>query len=209
MNQDLFNQITSYQPAEFGELTAENVVRIVARCAIRPSDREAGALGENVPTIMSQSVTHLYEFHEGRLKEHESEIRVMCDHLDPKFKETGGHGAWYGFCNCRVYPATYEEGKTAETWGPALYAGYLVALGIAVGKIKWLSPPDTWGSLPGGLPYFVVLAEPGETPAPLESMEDPVAPQNPLVPWVFGLGKKIASGARKLVTPNLITRNRR
>lgn len=206
MNEEVFHKVTRYVPAEFGELSPENVARIVTLCVLRPADREAMALGEEVKTVLSQSVTHLYEFHEARLREHEPEIRAMCDRFDPKFKETGGRGAWYGFANCLVYPETYEESKTSLTWGPSLHTGYLVALGIAVGKIKWLSPPETWKELPGGLPYFVVLAEPGETPAPLESMEDPIAPQNPLVPWVFGLGRKISAGARKLVRPNLITR---
>jgi hypothetical protein len=203
MNADLFNRITSYQPAEFGELTAENVVRIVTLCAIRPSDREAVALGEDVPVVISESATHNHEFHAGRLREHEREIRVMCDRLDPKFKETGGRGAWYGFANCTTYPGTFEEGKTAATWGPSAYAGYLVALGLAVGKIKWLAPRDQWAELPAGLPYFVVLAEPGENVPPPIQLEDPIKTQNPIVPWVFDMGSRIASGAKKLIRPNL------
>jgi hypothetical protein len=50
-------------------------------------------------------------------------------------------------------------------WGEHASMESLICLGIAAGFVRYCLPRDLWTSLPGGLPYFVVLA-----PKPSESV---------------------------------------
>lgn len=201
MNQELYDQVTGYKSPEFGELTPANIARLTALCLLLPRDKEAIALGEDIPIVTVDAVTRLFDFRLDRLKEHEPEIRAMLDRVDPKFKESGGHGAWYGFFNLTTYPDSYESAHEVPAWAPPGHAEWLLALGLAIGKVRWLSPRETWKDLPNGLPYLVVLAEPGETVAPLEPLEDPAPPviHNHIVPWILNSPKKVFGAARRLV----------
>lgn len=132
----------------------------------------------------------VFPFDTDRLKEFEPQIRALLDRVSPEFLETDGRGSRVDRFPCLDSPVV----------GPRKEA--LIAMGLAVGKIKWLVPRESWETVfPDGLPYLVVVAEPGQYVPPL-----PVAPAAGvagniagLVPWVTSQPARLYERAKKLV----------
>ncbi|MDE2188262.1 MAG: hypothetical protein KGJ35_00830 [Patescibacteria group bacterium] len=87
-------------------------------------------------------------FHPGRLESHKNEIIAMLDELPDDFKEPGGGGmSFLNACN----------DKHGNQWtGMHRDMEQLFQLGIGIRKVKCLLPREMWGSLPGGMPYYVI-----------------------------------------------------
>lgn len=186
--------LLDYTPAEFGELTPENVTRLFGSCLFRED--------EGVPEglIPTQGVKITMSFHPGRLREHEKEIRACLDKFAPEFKETGGRGMTFSVAHYRRAPGMFIDEPEGEKWGDLMVADMIVTLGIAIGKVKWLAPREMWGELPKGFPYLVILAEPGDVVPPPIPIDDPVQRVvTGLVPWVIDQPRKIISHGKKII----------
>ncbi len=123
-------------------LTAKHVTEIFDTCLFQ----------KNEPThdyILVEGIKAQFGFHPGRIKENTEAITEMLNELPDKFKETSG-GGWSFVNAC--------EDKHGNLWtGLQQIMEQLFVIGIAAGRAKWLLPRDMWYSLPGGMPYVVIL----------------------------------------------------
>lgn len=86
-------------------------------------------------------------FHPGRLQSHEQKIIDILSELPDDFKSSGGGGM--SFLNLCM-------DKTGHQWGEHRNCDQLIALGNAIGKVKFPLPREVWSSLPGGVPYLMI-----------------------------------------------------
>jgi hypothetical protein len=146
--------------------------------------------------VVVQSLTLKFPFETARLAEFEPQIRALLDRSAPEFLETDGRGS-----KADRFPCV-----DSAVVGPRLEA--LIALGLAVGKIKWLAPRSTWPEVfPDGIPYLQVVAEPGQHVPPLSELcclpplpdsTDKLSRLN-AVPWVSSRPARLYERAKKLV----------
>lgn len=124
-------------------LTAEAVDAIVEACLFEPGEpRES--------QVEVEAVVHTYHFHPGRIAAHTAEISALLAELPVAFRagEPGG-GGWTFLNAC--------DDRHGRQWtGLHIKVEALFALGIAVGKARWLMPREMWDVLPGGMPYVAV-----------------------------------------------------
>ncbi len=100
--------------------------------------------------VVAEGVTRNVGFHPERLKSHKAEIEAILAELSPEFHETGGGGmSFLNACN----------DKHGNQWtGLHQRMEQLFQLGIGIGKVKCLMPREMWSALPGGMPYYVIMA---------------------------------------------------
>jgi hypothetical protein len=108
--------------------------------------------------VEAEGIIHNFRFHPGRIAEHSALIREQLDDLPREFHEPPVGGGGWSFLNACMDRRGYQ-------WGEHASMESLICLGIAAGFVRYCLPRDLWTSLPGGLPYFVVLA-----PKPSESV---------------------------------------
>lgn len=88
-------------------------------------------------------------FHPERLKSHRQEIIDMLTELPEEFQKSGGGGST--FLNACL-------DRHGNQWsGMHLIMEQLVLLGIAIERAEFVLPRELWQSLPGGMPYFVIM----------------------------------------------------
>lgn len=128
------------------KLTSENVLCAFIDCLFREGE-------PTEPRVVGLGVLHDFGFHPERLAEHEPEIEEMLEQLPEQFQENGGQG-WSFLQACMT--------KDGDLWtGDHASVQQLVALGGAIGRVKFQFPREMWAHLPGGVPYFVVLTKKG------------------------------------------------
>ena len=126
-------------------LTGENVNKTFLKCLYQDGESAAGA------TIV-EGILGKFGLNPGRLKEHEQDITDMLNELPKDFHEkTGGGMSFLNACNTKKGALWTGEHRTMEE---------LVVMGIGIGRVKYCLPKDFWKSLPGGMPYFMVLENP-------------------------------------------------
>ena len=126
-------------------LSPDRVEAVFADCLLREGETaEAG--------VAAAGVVHATLLHRGRLSGHSGEVRAMLGELPEQFHAGTGDG--WSFLN-----ACYD--RHGEQW-TGLHATMerLFQLGEGLGLVKSLLPRELWGVLPGGMPYYVVAAEP-------------------------------------------------
>lgn len=102
------------------------------------------------PNIQVEGVVSNFGLHPQRLEGYKSEITAMLAELPATFHQNTG-GGW-SFLNARM-------DKHGNQWtGEYRSMEQLFVLGIAIGKAQCPLPRNLWSSLPGGMPYYVVLA---------------------------------------------------
>lgn len=102
--------------------------------------------------VKVHGITTNVGFHPGRLKEHEAEIAEMLGELPDQFKESGGGGwSFLNACNDKHGHQWTSFHRTMEQ---------LFQLGIGIGKVECQLPREMWGTLPGGMPYYVIKDKP-------------------------------------------------
>jgi hypothetical protein len=123
------------------KLTAENVKNTFLNCLYK----ECECTEKHVKV---EGVMLKIGFNPIRLKENEQHIIDMLNELPDSFKKNGGGGmSFLNMC--------YD--KYDEQWtGIHKNVDELVCLGLAIGKLSYLTPKDTWSVLPGGMPYLLV-----------------------------------------------------
>jgi hypothetical protein len=122
-------------------LHAETVTTLLHTClgSLRNPDR-----------VEVDGITHLYCFDRQLLEQHRGEIEAGLSHLPLEFFNEAGSGGGGTFLNL-----CYRS--DGDLWtGDQSVMEALVALGIALGRVKVLVPRYLWDILPGGVPYLLV-----------------------------------------------------
>jgi hypothetical protein len=129
-------------------LTTEAVENIFGDCLAKDFDATD-------TVVKAEGITTTAVFHPERLEANRLEINKLLDELPPQF------GDGWSFLNAC-------DDKTGRQW-TSLHARMeqLFQLGIAIGRVRLLAPRKMWSSLPGGMPYYVVL-EPDTTGPPAD-----------------------------------------
>lgn len=100
--------------------------------------------------IKAEGIMSNVGFNPERLEKYKGEIIAMLNELPDSFKETGGGGM--SFLQACV-------DKHGNQWTSFLRTmEQLFQLGIGIGKVKCQLPREYWSTLPGGMPYYVILA---------------------------------------------------
>lgn len=125
-------------------LAADRVEVVFRDCLLRE--------GEPVEdSETADGVLHPAALHRGRLAGHADEVRAMLGELPEPFHAGTGDG-WTFLNAC--------EDRHGRQWtGAHLTMEQLFQLGEGLGLVKSLMPRELWDVLPGGMPYYVVLAE--------------------------------------------------
>lgn len=151
-------QANEHQP----NLDSSRVESIFRDCLFRDGE-------DTSKHVRAEGITCSVGLHPERLQSHRNEIIGMLEELPNNFHERTG-GGWSFLNAC--------QDRNGRQWtGLHLRMEQLFQLGIAVGRVKCLLPRQLWSFLPGGMPYYVVLAsEAGSgtpTPVPPESPDGP------------------------------------
>jgi hypothetical protein len=164
-------------------ITAEEIDDLIPLVIEIPTDEhEAGEI------LLVQAKNISFPFGKKALVEHEPAIRALLDRVAPEFKEVAGGGA------CLANWPWLDS-----TLGAPRHEA-LLALGLAIGKIQWLAPRESWQELfPDGSPYLIVRANHGEVIPPKPPLYPALPKISSLVPWVKDTGRRIYSGAKKIV----------
>lgn len=114
-----------------------------------PEEVEAAKPKNPEPHVLADMITAKFGFHPLRLMSHDAEIAAMLDQLPDQFQQSKG-GGWTFLNGCLASDGSQwtDSHKFVES---------LFALGIATGRMKCLVPKELWSSMPGGVPYYVVL----------------------------------------------------
>lgn len=98
-----------------------------------------------VEPIYVDGITSKFGLHPERVNQYAEEVGKFISELPETFKE-----GWTFLKLC--------ETKDGEQWtGLHKVCEELMVLGIATNKMKYCSPKEFWGMLPGGLPYIQVI----------------------------------------------------
>lgn len=131
------------------ELTSDNVTEVTKACLYQ--DGEVTSEDE-IPegSVVVAGILNSFAFHPERLESHREDVRSMLNQLPGEFIDGGG----WSFLNMCLR-------KDGEQWtGLHLVQERLAALIIGLGYGAWFPPTrDSWGVMPGGLPYLVVSKE--------------------------------------------------
>lgn len=129
------------------ELTAENVEKILSDCLCENDDDMSQAKKISV-------ITATFSFVPEKLEEHKEDIKQLLDQLPDNFKLNEG-GGW-SFLNA-------VKRNDGVQWAEHRDVEMLLALGIATDQAEFLMTSQFWPSLPGGMPYFAVIDQGGDS----------------------------------------------
>lgn len=82
------------------------------------------------------------------LEHHKHEIACILMNQDPKFFKHGEAGG----CTFLNLPFNAQ----GVQWCEQFTAAQLCILGIGLGLVEYLMPPEMWDALPGGVPYLAI-----------------------------------------------------
>jgi len=126
----------------------EEVDRVFVDCLFREEEVKDGK--PVVEPVKAEGIVSAYGFHPERLNGHAAKIIGWLHELPAGFHEKTS-GGWTFLNAC--------SDITGEQWtGLQMRVEQLMCLGIAIGRVKYVLPREMWKSLPGGMPYFVVLS---------------------------------------------------
>lgn len=124
------------------KLTAKNVDDTFIKCLYETTPHDLDKV--NVISGVMMRVG----FDPDKLKDQTDNISGMLSELSDDFKKSGGGGM--SFLNACV-------DREGTQWGEHADIDKLVCLGLATGKIEYAVPSELWNSLPGGMPYLLVV----------------------------------------------------
>lgn len=100
--------------------------------------------------VIVQGIVNTFGFHPGRLNEAKPSVSAWLQALPEQFQQKGGGGwTFLNACNDRNGEQWADEQGSMEQ---------LFCLGLGLGLVKSLMPREMWDVLPGGMPYYMVLA---------------------------------------------------
>jgi len=97
--------------------------------------------------IKAEGVMINIGFNPKKIEENKETIKQLLDELPENFRKEVGGG--YSFLAA-------AEDKHGNQWGEHSNIDELLTLGLASGNVEYLMPRALWGTLPGGMPYFVI-----------------------------------------------------
>ena len=124
-------------------LTVDEVRTIFEECLFRDGELVDGKGPEDA--VIVEGILHTFGFHPERLQENKGKIVALLKELSPNFSIGGG----WSFLNLPF-------DKNENQWGGQMNAEQLLALGIGIGKARFLLPREYWKALPGGVPYLEI-----------------------------------------------------
>lgn len=123
------------------ELTSEKVNEIFLDCLFLEEEFEKDA-------IKVKGIVHSFSFHPARVEAQKETIIALLMELPATFQRNVGAG-WSFLNACQT--------KDRKQWGEHMNVEQLFALGMAIGKVEYVFPESMWPSLPGGMPYLVIV----------------------------------------------------
>ncbi len=118
---------------------AEKVNKILLDCLFKDEEIINGK--PVVDPILVEGLVKKFGFHPGRIMEHKDEIVEQLSDLPNQFYKDGGGGwSFLNFC----------QDNKGEQWGEHHKMEEVVVLGMAIGKVTYLVPRETWHRFPGG-----------------------------------------------------------
>lgn len=128
------------------KLTAENVETIFKDCLYRNIEI---VVGKPIPEpITVEGIVVDVAFHPEKIQVHKEAIIELLMELPATFQRNVGAG--WSFLNAC-------ETKDRKQWGEHINVEQLFVLGMAIGKVEYVFPREMWPTLPGGMPYLVIL----------------------------------------------------
>lgn len=124
------------------KLNAQNVHAVLMDCLFNEGE-------DTSKHVVGDGVMQKLGFHPDRLQDHKSDIESMADQLPDEFKKSYGMGVGASFLNAFMT-------QDGDHWGEHSNIDELLCLAMAVGKISLPFPRDSWGTLPGGMPFLIV-----------------------------------------------------
>ena len=130
-------------------ISARKIEEIVKDCLFSEAEFPPGA---SVPAdaVIVEGIIHPWGFNPQRLESHRDEVKTLLADLPDEFQQNGGGGM--SFLNACM-------DREGNHWGEHRNMDQLFSLGIGLGLAKSVLPREMWSALPGGMPYYVVLAE--------------------------------------------------
>ena len=99
--------------------------------------------------IVAEGIVQTVGFHPGRIEDYRPAIHGLLAELPDNFKTSGGGGN--SFLNACI-------DKHGNQWtGMHQTVEQLVLLGIAIDEVEFCLPRDMWRTLPGSMPYFMII----------------------------------------------------
>jgi hypothetical protein len=128
------------------ELTSSNVDTVLEDCLFdhKPSD------AEKISSPSADGIMATFHFDPKKLSIHKEDICSMLAELPDAFQQDGGGGM--SFLNACIT-------RSGNQWGEHRSIDLLFMLGMAIGKVKCCFSREMWNTLPGGMPYYVVLKD--------------------------------------------------
>lgn len=123
-------------------ITAIEVHEIFVDCLFREDE-------PIVDPAIGEGILQRYGFHPGRIANHSQRIHELLLALPEGFREDKG-GGWTFLNAC--------DDAAGNHWGEHRNMDELFVLGLATGKCRSVLPRDMWDALPGGMPYYAVVA---------------------------------------------------
>ena len=127
-------------------INAQEVRDIFKVCLFREEEVKNGK--PKPEAIFIEGITAKFGLHKERVNKRKDKILGFLKELPEKFFEgSGGGWSFLNLCN----------DKDGKLWtGEHRVMQELVCLGMAIGKVKYTMPKETWAALPGGMPYVTV-----------------------------------------------------
>jgi len=125
-------------------INAQEVRDVFKVCLFRKEEVENGKPKPEM--IEVQGIISRFGLHKERVYKHKEKIIEFLKELPEEFFKGGGW-SFLNLCN----------DKDGNQWtGLQAIMQELVCLGIAIGKVKYTIPKETWAALPGGMPYVSI-----------------------------------------------------
>ena len=127
-------------------INPQEVNEIFCDCLYREAELQNGELPEDA--IKVEGIVATYNFNPVRVEKYKSRIIALLLELPIKFRQNSG-GGWSFLNAC--------DTKDGKQWtGLHLRMEQLFVLGMAIGKVEFVTPRRMWSMLPGGMPYLVI-----------------------------------------------------
>ncbi len=123
------------------KLTANNVTTILRDCLFKDGESQDNP-------IFVEGLVSDFGFHPKRIESHKENIIDMLSQLPENFRIDKG-GGWSFLQAC--------DDNNGNQWGEHRNMEALFVLGLAIQKVKLVTPKEMWPALPGGMPYYAIL----------------------------------------------------
>ena len=125
-------------------INAQEVRDVFRVCLFRKEEVENGM--PKPEAIFVEGITMKFGLHKERVNKRKDKIVGFLKELPEEFSKGEGW-SFLNLCN----------DKDGKQWtGLHEVMQELVCLGIAIEKVKYTMPKETWAALPGGMPYVTV-----------------------------------------------------